>query len=225
MTLMIAFITPAYGDDTGGNNVYIKQVTGEGLDLQITQTGYNNTVGDATALQPYFEIDGDNITAVIIQDGMNNVIVGNLLGTGTTANITQTGAGNELTLNYGNAGTMDGNLDITKTGDANILTLNFATTNNARGYNFDIAITGNDNTLTTTTNSKYAIVDLTVTGDDNIITTTQAGYAGLQPGHEIVLTTIGDGNTITLVQDGVTTRNVINLDVTGNNGQVNITQH
>ena len=227
LVMMACFTTQVYADDTGGNVVYIKQVTGEGLDLQINQTGYNNTVGDAAALQPYFEIEGDNITAAIVQNGMNNVIVGNLIGTGTTANITQTGAGNELTLNYGNAGTMDGNLDITNTGDTNILTLNFGTTNNTRGYNFDIAITGNDNTITTTTNAQYAIVDVTITGDQNTITTTQIGNNGTtnQPGHEIVITADGNGNTIAITQDGVTQRNVVNLDLTGNNGQVTINQH
>ena len=81
--------------------------------------------------------------------------------------------------------------------------------------------------ITTTTNAQYAIVDVTITGDENTITTTQIGNNGTtnQPGHEIVITADGNGNTITITQDGVTQRNVVNLDLTGNNGQVTINQH
>lgn len=228
MALMVGFAMPAFGDDSGGNSVYIKQSAGDGLDLTITQTGYNNAIGDENSLiTPEFNFDGDNITATMIQDGMNNSITGNIVGSGTTADIEQTGTGNAYVINMGSHGSSDGSLTLKATGNDNTATLNFATTSSATGYNYNANITGDSNALTSTVNSRYVTVDITSTGDNNTINTTQSGFNGSSqnPGHGISITNSGSGNSISVSQDGSTARNSTNVNVSGTNASVSVTQH
>jgi hypothetical protein len=228
MIMMVGLTTPAFGDDSGGNIVYIKQSSGDGLDLTITQTGFNNSLGDELSLiAPEFNFEGDNILASISQNGINNKITGNIVGSGTIADIEQTGSSNEFIFNMGASGSSDGNLVVKATGDDNRATLNIATTSNASGYSVNAIINGGGNQLISNINSKYASVDITSTGDNNDITTTQSGFVGapLNPGHDITISNVGSGNSISVTQDAITARNSANVTVNGTNASVTINQH
>jgi hypothetical protein len=172
-------------------------------------------------------MDGNNLDITMTQNGMNNDIVGNLIGGDTTAVITQDGNTNYLNTIQGSFGTLNGNLHLTFTGDSNSTELNFASTNNTSNYDYNMTVTGDSNDITSTMNSKYIDNDIAITGDTNIITTTQIGYNGTASvhGHKIDFNLIGSNNTFDILQNGVTTHDTIVLNFTGDNSTVNITQH
>ena len=66
---LILFSYNAYAND-----IYIEQV-GDGLDLDITQDGQNNEVGDSTADAV---LNGDNMTFAITQTGNTNTMIFNV---------------------------------------------------------------------------------------------------------------------------------------------------
>ena len=76
-------------------------------------------------------------------------------------------------------------------------------------------------------NSKYIENNITITGNYNSYTTVQNGANGTAntPGHKITSTVIGNNNTVSITQNGTTTPNIINLNVTGNNTSTTIVQH
>lgn len=212
----------------GNNSVYIDQTAADNSVITITQTGSGNNIGDRNnMITPSFAIDGNNMILTIVQDGMNNSIVGNFIGGDSTANITQTGSGNSLTLTQGNFGTNGGVLNITKTGDNNTVAFTMASTANTNNYNYSLTIAGNSNSVTSTMNSKYIANTISLTGDSNTVTTVQNGANGTAttPGHKIELAVVGNSNTFSITQNGTTTPNIVTLNVAGNNTSTTIVQH
>jgi hypothetical protein len=226
MSMMISYMS--FAVDSGGNSVYIDQTNADNSTVTITQTGSGNNIGDPDdAVTPAFVMDGNNLDITMTQNGMNNDIVGNLIGGDTTAVISQDGNTNYLNTIQGSFGTLSGNLHLTFTGDSNQTKLTFASTNNTSNYDYNMTVTGDNNDITSTMNSKYIDNDIHITGDTNIITTTQIGYNGTASvrGHKIDFDLIGSDNTFNILQDGVTTHDTIVLNFTGDNSTVNITQH
>lgn len=226
MSMMISYMV--FAVDSGGNSVYIDQTNADNSTVTITQTGSGNNIGDPNdAVTPAFVMDGNNLDITMTQNGMNNDIVGNLIGGDTTAVISQDGSLNYLKTTQGSFGTLNGNLHLTFTGDSNSTELTFASTNNTSNYDYNMTVTGDNNDITSTMNSKYIDNDITITGDTNTITTTQIGYNGTASvhGHKIDFDLIGSNNTFNILQDGVTTHDTIVLNFTGDNSTVNITQH
>ena len=226
ISMMISGLTMAA--DSGGNSVYIDQTDADNSSVSITQTGSDNSVGDRTSLlTPAFEIDGNSMFLTIIQDGMNNAIIGNFIGGDSTANITQIGNGNSLTLNQGNFGTSSGLLNLTYTGDNNTHNLNMGTSANAGNYNFSLTATGSSNTITNTINSKYTFNEVVIVGNSNTMTTTQIGAHGTSnvTGHSFKSNIIGSNNTASITQDGTTRPNQVTLNVTGSGTSTTIVQH
>lgn len=218
----------SFAVDSGGNSVYIDQTNADNSTVTITQTGSGNNIGDPDdAVTPAFVMDGNNLDITMTQNGMNNDIVGNLIGGDTTAVISQDGNTNYLNTIQGSFGTLSGNLHLTFTGDSNQTKLTFASTNNTSNYDYNMTVTGDNNDITSTMNSKYIDNDIHITGDTNIITTTQIGYNGTASvhGHKIDFDLIGSNNTFDILQNGVTTHDTIVLNFTGDNSTVNITQH
>lgn len=212
----------------GNNSVYIDQTAADNSVITITQTGSGNNIGDRNnMITPSFAIDGNNMILTIVQDGMNNSIVGNFIGGDSTANITQTGSGNSLTLTQGNFGTNGGILNITKTGDNNTVAFTMASTANTNNYNYSLTIAGNSNSVTSTMNSKYIANTVSLTGNSNTVTTVQNGANGTAstPGHQIQLAVVGNSNTFSITQNGTTTPNIVTLNVAGNNTSTTIVQH
>jgi hypothetical protein len=226
--MSLLFVGSALATSSGNNSVYIDQSNADNSVISITQTGSGNNVGDrSNMITPSFVIDGNSMMLTIIQDGMNNSIIGNFIGGDSTANITQTGSGNTFKLNHGNFGTNGGSLNVTKTGDNNFVEMNMGTTANTGNYNYSLTIAGNLNNITSTMNSKYITNTMTITGNSNNVTTTQNGANGTAqtPGHQIQLSVIGNSNNISITQNGTTTPNIVTLNVAGNNTSTTIVQH
>ena len=79
--MSLLFATGVFATNSGNNSVYIDQTNADNSTVSITQTGSGNAVGDrASLLQPAFVIDGNAMSLTIVQDGMNNSIVGNFIG-------------------------------------------------------------------------------------------------------------------------------------------------
>jgi len=214
--------------DSGGNFVYIDQTNADNSTVSITQTGSNNTVGDPNSISaPSFVIEGNSMFVTILQDGMNNAITGNIIGGGTTANITQTGNSNFTNFNMGNMGTSSGLLNMTMTGSNNISNMNIGLLHDSSNYTYTALLTGSNNTLTSTINSKYTVDSFTVTGSNNAITTNQTGANGSNNviGNNIAISNIGNSNSISIVQDGTTNPNSAIVNLVGNNAAVSVVQH
>ena len=86
---LILFSYNAYAND-----IYIEQV-GDGLDLDITQDGQNNEVGDSTADAV---LNGDNMTFAITQTGNTNTINATIKGASYTGTWVFTGNSNAVDL-------------------------------------------------------------------------------------------------------------------------------
>lgn len=228
LLIMMIVMSRSSLSDSGGNSVYIDQTNADNSTVSITQTGANNTVGDPNNVgTPSFEIEGNSMLFTILQDGMNNAIRGNLIGGGATADITQTGNSNTTDLNMGSMGTGSGTLSLTFTGSNNESLLNIAALHDSSNYSYIATITGSNNILTSTINSKYTDNTFLVTGSYNEITTTQTGANGTNNvvGNNIAISNIGNNNTISVLQDGVTNPNSAIVNLTGDNATVNVIQH
>lgn len=226
-TLVMGLLLASSALADGGNSVYIDQTNADQSSVTITQTGSNNNVGDVnTTTGDPFTIDGNSMNLTIIQDGMNNSILGNFIGGNSTANIEQNGNSNTTTLNYGNFGTSSGTLGIVLNGSNNNSILNIGTLHNSSNYLYNLDITGDGNSVTSTINSAYTTNNFTLAGDSNTLTTTQTGFGTLSGGgHNISANVIGDSNTITVSQDGNTIANSAVINLTGSNSAISITQH
>jgi hypothetical protein len=228
LLIMMIAMSRSSLSDSGGNSVYIDQTNADNSTVSITQTGANNTVGDPNNVgTPSFEIEGNSMLFTILQDGMNNAIRGNLIGGGATADITQTGNSNTTDLNMGSMGTGSGTLSLTFTGSNNESLLNIAALHDSSNYSYIATITGSNNILTSTINSKYTDNTFLVTGSYNEITTNQTGANGTNNvvGNNIAISNIGNNNTISVLQDGVTNPNSAIVNLTGDNATVNVVQH
>jgi len=228
LLIMMIAMSRSSLSDSGGNSVYIDQTNADNSTVSITQTGANNTVGDPNNVgSPSFEIEGNSMLFTILQDGMNNAIRGNLIGGGATADITQTGNSNTTDLNMGSMGTGSGTLSLTFTGSNNESLLNIAALHDSSNYSYIATITGSNNILTSTINSKYTDNTFLVTGSYNEITTNQTGANGTNNvvGNNIAISNIGNNNTISVLQDGVTNPNSAIVNLTGDNATVNVVQH
>jgi hypothetical protein len=226
--MSLLLVGSAFATGGGNNSVYIDQSAADNSMISITQSGSGNNVGDRNNLiTPAFVVDGNSMNLTIIQDGMNNSIVGNFIGGDSTANITQTGSGNSLTLTQGNFGTNGGLLNLNNTGDNNFIALTMASTANTGNYNYAMTVSGNSNTITSTMNSKYITNTVDVTGNYNEITTVQNGANGTasMSGHQIQLSLIGNSNSISITQNGTAAPNIVTLNVAGNSTSTTIIQH
>ena len=226
--MSLLFVTGAFATNSGGNSVYIDQTNSDNTTVSITQTGSGNQVGDRTNLiTPAFVIDGNAMNLTIIQDGMNNTIIGNFIGGDSTASITQTGSGNTFKLNQGNFGTNGGTMNVNNTGDNNNIEFNMGVSTVTNSYLYNLSVTGNLNNIVSNMNSKYIENNVVIAGNSNNVTTTQIGAHGTAttPGHKITANIIGDSNSVSITQNGTTTPNIITLNVTGSSTTTTIIQH
>lgn len=231
ITLVMALLLSISALADGGNSVYIDQTNADNSTVSITQTGSNNQVGDFGLNNPFL-LDGNAMSLVIQQDGMNNSITGNFIGGDSSANLFQSGNLNSTNLNMGNFGTNSGKFDLSVTGSNNTTNLNIATTNSAANYDYKATINGSNlggayNNLTSNVNSTYVKDTFMITGDHNTVTTTQIGASGtsLVSGHKINTSILGSNNDLTITQDGSTIPNNVTVNVTGNLTSTTITQH
>ena len=129
------------------NDIYIEQV-GDNLDLDITQDGQNNEIGDSTT---DMTLNGDNMTFAITQTGNTNTIDAIIKGATYTGTWSFTGDSN----------TVDLLCSSTSSGNCDTVTLNITTTGDSNNYDFDIGEVADASSST---------VSFTVTGDHNVTT-------------------------------------------------------
>ena len=234
--LDLAFVTVATA-----NEIYIEQI-GDNLDLDITQDGQNNEFRDSTtdAL-----LDGDDMTFAITQTGNTNTIDAKIKGNDYTGTWQFTGNSNAVDLTCDNTAgvnceTVTLNIQqqvptnifdvfIGESNDAQNLVANFTVTGD--GNVIQTEVDGEDATVTVVMNNSSSLSSTTLT-DQNSGNATQAGGNlididiagdGDVNGHTVIMDVTGGGNKIVVDQSGVYD-NKVDLDMTGDDGDVSITQ-
>ena len=217
---------------SAANDIYITQV-GDNLDLDITQDGDGNKVGNSTTAAV---LNGDGMNFDITQTGNTNIITATIKGADYTGTWAFTGSSNtvDLKCSSGSAGKCDDvTLNITTTGDDNAFVFNVGETATADESTIAFILTGDHNivnstvdgkksTLTVNINNKTSLATTSADSDEGVkLTTVQTGDG--VDGHKILLDVIGGGGTIDINQSGIKNQTV-DLDITGDSFDVDITQ-
>lgn len=207
----------AYAQSTT-NSIFIDQV-GNGSTITITQKGQNNRIGSE---QERVVIEGNNQNITSTQEGNGNLIQGSITqADNLDITSTVTGDNNTVTYDMGDAASVSGSTKtLAVTGDSNNLTFNQGTTASATGATQNITFTGDTNTYTSTINADDVVNDMTVAGDGNAITMVQDGTAGKNV--EMVLT--GSTNTVTVNQKSTTNVDTIKINSTSTGSTLVINQ-
>jgi len=207
----------AYAQSTT-NSIFIDQV-GNGSTITITQKGQNNRIGSE---QERVVIEGNNQNITSTQEGNGNLIQGSITqADNLDITSTVTGDNNTVTYDMGDAASVSGSTKtLAVTGDSNNLTFNQGTTASATGATQNITFTGDTNTYTSTINADDVVNDMTVAGDGNAITMVQDGIAGKNV--EMVLT--GSTNTVTVNQKSTTNVDTIKINSTSTGSTLVINQ-
>ena len=185
------------------NDIYVTQ-SGATLDLDITQDGQNNTVGNSNVLK--FDVNGATFTGTFSTTGNSNDIDFNCDSSGSnsscataTASIIWAGNSNDL------------DIDIGETADA---------------ANATVSITGSSgsdsNIVAATIDGTSAILTLTVNGDTNNDLIDINGDGDVN-GHTLVHSHTGSIADVDITQSGVYD-NIINLTTSGDNHDIDISQ-
>ena len=202
--------------------IYIDQA-GENLNATITQSGGdNNSVGDASATDKYFYIDGDNITLTWGFTGEGNMLTGSISGDSFTYSLDITGDNNILDI----LATMSSSSDLSWTivGNANEFALSMGQVVSAEYTTLTYDITGGDNLFDITIDADGATHDFTLNGDGNEFNITQTGYGNSLDGHLITIDATGDFNTFTILQETTVSASIIDMVTNGSNQVISITQ-
>ena len=198
IALLLLFTIPVMAND-----IYVTQ-SGATLDLDITQDGQNNTVGNSNVLK--FDVNGATFTGTFSTTGNSNDIDFNCDSTGNnsscasaTASIVWAGNSNDL------------DIDIGETADA---------------ANATVSITGSSgsdsNVIAATIDGTSAILTLTVDGDTNNYLIDINGDGDVN-GHTLVHSHTGSIADVDITQSGVYD-NIINLTTSGDNHDIDISQ-
>ena len=206
------------------NEIYVDQV-GDSLDLDITQTGSGNEVGDTTT---DLTLDGANMTFAITQTGDNNKIDAVIKGSTYTGTWAFTGDSNTVDLLCSSAAsgacdTVTVNITVggTSTSDGNVFQVYLGETTGGAGVDNMVAaftVDGDGNVIDVKSDSKDSDITVTV---DNTATLSTATRTDAVTG----LSTLAGGNYIDIDQsEGGTSGHSITLDITGGGGYFDIDQ-
>jgi len=206
------------------NDIYVTQ-SGASLDLDITQDGENNTVGNSTTASAS---TGATTILNIDQIGDSNVITYQINGATYTGVINLVGNSNNVDLNCdstgGNSSCGSANAVINFTGNSNDIDLDIGQTSSATSADVDIVgQTGSDsNVVAATVDGNSAILTITVNGDTNnyLIDIDGNGDAN---GHTLIHSHTGGIADIDIIQSGVND-NMITLTTSGDNADIDISQ-
>ena len=206
------------------NDIYVTQ-SGNALDLDITQDGENNTVGNSTTASA-----SAGVTTIlnIDQIGDSNVITYQINGATYTGVINLVGSSNNVDLNCdstgGNSSCGTANAVINFTGSSNDIDLDIGQTSSANTADVDIVgQSGSDsNVVAATVDGNSAILTITVNGDTNNYLIDIAGN-GDSVGHTLIHSHTGGIADVDIVQSG-TNDNMITLTTSGDNADIDISQ-
>jgi hypothetical protein len=206
------------------NDIYVTQ-SGNALDLDITQDGENNTVGNSTTASA-----SAGVTTVlnIDQVGDSNVITYQIAGATYTGVINLQGNSNNVDLNCDTGGSNSScgtaNAVINFTGSSNDIDLDIGLTSSANTADVDlVGQSGSDsNVIAATVDGNSAILRITVNGDTNNYLIDIDGN-GDSVGHTLIHTHTGGIADVDIVQSG-TNDNMITLTTSGDNADIDISQ-
>ena len=206
------------------NDIYVTQ-SGNALDLDITQDGENNTVGNSTTASA-----SAGVTTIlnIDQIGDSNVITYQINGATYTGVINLVGSSNNVDLNCdstgGNSSCGTANAVINFTGSSNDIDLDIGQTSSANTADVDIVgQSGSDsNVVAATVDGNSAVLTITVNGDTNnyLIDIDGNGDAN---GHTLIHSHTGGIADVDIIQSGVND-NMITLTTSGDNADIDISQ-
>ena len=206
------------------NDIYVTQ-SGDTLDLDITQDGQNNTVGNSTTAS---SSTGATTTLNIDQIGNSNVITYQINGATYTGVINLVGNSNNVDLNCDSTGNNSScgtaNAVINFTGNSNDIDLDIGQTASANNADVDIVgQSGSDsNVVAATVDGNSAILTITVNGDTNNWLIDMDGNGDIN-GHTLIHTHTGGIADVDIVQSGVNDQ-MITLTTSGDNHDIDIQQ-
>ena len=206
------------------NDIYVTQ-SGDSLDLDITQDGNNNTVGNSTTASASA---GATTILNIDQVGDSNVITYQIAGATYTGVINLVGNSNNVDLNCDSGGSNSScgsaNAVINFTGSSNDIDLDIGQTSSANTADVDIVgQSGSDsNVVAATVDGNSAILTITVNGDTNNYLIDIDGNCD-SVGHTLIHSHTGGIADVDIIQSGVND-NMITLTTSGDNADIDISQ-
>ena len=206
------------------NDIYVTQ-SGNTLDLDITQDGQNNTVGNSTTSS---SVVGATSTIDIDQVGNSNVLTFDVNGATYTGTFNVTGDSNNIDFNCDSTGNNSSCATVTSSitwvGSSNDLDIDIGET--ADAANGTVTITGasgsDSNVIAATVDGTSAILTLTVNGDTNNWLIDIDGNGDIN-GHTLIHSHTGGIADVDIVQSGVYD-NMMTLTTSGDNHDIDITQ-
>ena len=206
------------------NDIYVTQ-SGATLDLDITQDGQDNKVGNSTTSS---SVIGATSTIDIDQVGNTNVLTFDVNGATFTGTFSTTGNSNNIDFNCDSDGTgsscATATASIIWAGSSNDLDIDIGETADAASATVTITgQTGSDsNVVAATIDGTSAILTLTVNGDTNnyLIDINNNGDVN---GHTLIHTHTGSIADVDITQSGLYD-NMITLTTSGDNHDIDIIQ-
>lgn len=206
------------------NDIYVTQ-SGDSLDLDITQDGQNNTVGNSTTASAS---TGATTILNIDQVGNSNVLKYQVNGATFTGTVNVTGDSNDIDLNCdstdGNSSCGTVTASITMVGSSNDVDLDIGETSDASNSTATITSAGSDdsNVIAATIDGTSAILTITVDGSTNNWLVDIDGNGDIN-GHTLIHSHTGGIADVDIVQSGVYD-NYISLTTSGDNADIDISQ-
>ena len=222
--LIVSLITIMWSMGTWANDIYVTQ-SGATLDLDITQDGENNTVGNSTTAS---SVIGATTTLDIDQIGNSNVLTFDVNGATYTGTFSVTGNSNNIDFNCDSDGTGSScatvTSSITMVGNSNDIDVDVGETADAAGSAITITSAASDdsNTIAATVDGTSAILTITVDGDTNNWLIDIDGNGDVN-GHTYIHTHTGGIADVDVVQSG-TNDNMVTLTTSGDNHDIDISQ-
>ena len=206
------------------NDIYVTQ-SGDTLDLDITQDGQNNQVGNSTTAST---VTGATATIDIDQVGNSNVLTFDVNGATYTGTFNVTGNSNNIDFNCDSTGNNSScgtvTASITMVGDSNDIDLDIGETADASNTTATITSAASDdsNVIAATVDGVSAILTITVDGDTNNWLVDIDGDGDIN-GHTFIHTHTGGIADVDVVQSGVYD-NMVTLSTSGDNHDIDISQ-
>ena len=206
------------------NDIYVTQ-SGDTLDLDITQDGQNNQVGNSTTSS---SVVGATATIDIDQVGDSNVLTFDVNGATYTGTFNVTGNSNDIDFNCDSGGTNSScgtvTASITMVGNSNDIDLDIGETSDASNTTATITSAGSDdsNVIAATIDGTSAILTITVDGDTNNWLIDIDGNGDVN-GHTYIHTHTGGIADVDVTQSGIYD-NMVTLTTSGDNHDIDISQ-
>jgi hypothetical protein len=202
--------------------IYIDQ-TGENLNATIVQkSGDGNSIGDVTANDKYFYLDGDNMTLSFSMEGDYNKLVGSIDSDYFDFILNQIGDSNifDITATLSDTSTLEWNI----IGSGNEVYLAMGQESSASYSTMTYNVTGDYNMFNIAIDADGTIDTVTMNGDNNTYDITQTGYGNSLDSHSITIDTTGSLNEVTILQETTTAASTIDMVINGSNQVISITQ-